>query len=178
MAEKTTIARPYADAIFELAQASGDYKSWSDMLADAAEVAAHEAMAKVIGNPSIEPADQAAIFAEICGSSLNEQGQNLVKLLGENGRLDVVVEIAALFEELRASAEGTVKADVVSAMDLNDAQKQSIAAALKARLGRDVELNCTVDDSLMGGVQIRAGDLVIDGSVANKLTAMSNTLLH
>lgn len=178
MAEKTTIARPYADAIFEMAQAKGDYKSWSDMLAVAVEAAANEDMGKVIGNPNIESADQAAIFTDVCGSALDEQGKNLIKLLGENGRLDVVAEIAALYEELRATAEGTIQADVVSASELSDVQKQSIAAALKARLGRDIELNCSTDDSMLGGVQIRAGDLVIDGSVATKLSAMSNALLH
>lgn len=178
MAEKTTIARPYADAIFEMAQAKGDYKSWSDMLAVAAQAAANADMSKVIGNPSIEAADQAAVFIEVCGSVLNDQGKSLIKLLGENGRLDVMAEIAALYEELRATAEGTVQADVVSAAQLSDAQKQSIAAALKARLGRDVEMNCSTDESLLGGVVIRAGDLVIDGSVASKLNAMGHALLH
>lgn len=178
MAEKTTIARPYAEAIGEMAKAQGDYKSWSDMLAVATELAANDDMGKLIGNPNVTREQLVDIFNDVCGDKLNQQGKNLIALLAENDRLNVLAEIAALYEELRASAEGAIQAEVTSAMDLSDAQQSAIAAALQKRLGREVTLVSKKDESLIGGVIIRAGDLVIDGSAAGKLAALGTTLLH
>ncbi len=178
MAELTTIARPYAQAIFALAKEQSDLKGWSAMLQNAALVAADPEMIKLIDSPRLEKADLAQLFVDVCGSTLNDFGKNMVHVLADNDRLALLPEIAALYEVERASAEGTVQAEVVSATPLSEAQKQGIAGALTKRLGRDVVLDCKVDETLLGGAIIRAGDMVIDGSVVTKLSKLGSTLLH
>jgi F-type H+-transporting ATPase subunit delta len=178
MAENITIARPYAQAIFSLAQEQSDLKGWSDMLAFAAAVAADPEMVTVIASPSFDSSQLADLFIEICGDKLNDAGKNMIRVLAENDRLSVLPEVAELFEAERAAVEGTVVAEVTSATALNDAQQQSIAEALKKRLGRDVTLECKIDESLLGGAIIRAGDVVIDGSVVGKLEKLATALAH
>jgi len=178
MAEKRTIARPYAQAVFAIAEEQNALKAWSEMLAAAATVAAHPDVLPLYGNPRFDRDALAGLFLDICGDALSERGRNLIKVLAENDRLMVLPEIAALYETARAEAESTVKAQVVSATTLSDAQKQTIAEALKRRLGRDVSLECSVDEALVGGAIIRAGDLVIDGSVVGKLERLRSQLLH
>lgn len=176
MAEKTTIARPYALAIFKLASEQKNLKGWSDMLKLAAAVAADPEMDKVIGNPALSKGQVADMVIAICGDKLNDAGKNSIRVLAENGRLEFLPEIAALFEVERASAEGTLNAEVTSAFDLTDAQKKDLAAALKKRFGREISLSCTTDKSLLGGAIIRAGDVVIDGSAVGKLEKLSSEL--
>ncbi len=178
MAEKTTIARPYAQAILALAKEQNALQQWSDMLQFASVVAADEEMAALIASPKLSGEQTAELFLDICGDKLNEHGQNMIRVLAENDRLDVLAEITALFEIERAQSEGTVEAQVVSAVELNDAQKSSITDSLKKRLGRDVTLNCSVDASIVGGAIIRAGDVVIDGSVLGKLEKLATALKH
>lgn len=178
MAENITIARPYAQAIFSLAQEQGDLKGWSEMLQFAAAVAADEEMVAVIDSPRFDSGQLADLFIEICGDKLNDAGKNMVRVLAENDRLNVLPEVAELFEAERAAVEGTIVAEVTSATQLNDAQQQSIAEALKKRLGRDVTLECQIDESLLGGAIIRAGDVVIDGSVVGKLEKLTSALAH
>lgn len=175
MAEKTTIARPYAEAIFELAKQKGELKGWSEKMELLSDIASNDDMAMVIANPDMGE-HVVALFQDIAGDKLDASGLNLVKLCAENGRLDVLPEVAAIFEEFKAEEESTVVAEVTSAIALNDEQKSNIAAALKKRLERDVTIVETVDDSLIGGVIIRAGDLVIDGSAANRLETLGNAL--
>lgn len=177
MAEKTTIARPYALAVFSLAKEQGNLAGWSDMLQLAASVVANEQMAAVIGNPEIK-SQAAAILTDVCGDKLNDNGKNMINVLAENDRLSCLPEIAEIYEGLRAEEESTVVAEVISAVEMSDAQKESIAAALKARLGREVSLECSTDESLLGGAVIRAGDVVIDGSVVSRLESMSHQLMH
>jgi F-type H+-transporting ATPase subunit delta len=178
MAENITIARPYAQAIFSLAQEQGDLKGWSEMLQFAAAVAADEEMVAVINSPRFDSGQLADLFIEICGDKLNDAGKNMVRVLAENDRLTVLPEVAELFEAERAAVEGTIVAEVTSATQLNAAQQQSIAEALKKRLGRDVTLECQIDESLLGGAIIRAGDVVIDGSVVGKLEKLTSALAH
>lgn len=175
MAEKTTIARPYAEAVFELAKQNGELKSWSEKMELLSAIASNDDMAMVIANPDMGQ-HVVALFQDIAGDKLDASGLNLVKLCAENGRLDVLPEVAAIFEEFKAEEESTVVAEVTSAFALNDEQKSNIAAALKKRLERDVTIVETVDDSLIGGVIIRAGDLVIDGSAATRLETLGNAL--
>jgi len=175
MAEKTTIARPYAEAVFELAKDKGDLKSWSDKMELLSAIASNDDMAMVIANPDMGE-HVVALFKDIAGDKLDESGMNLVKLCAENGRLDVLPEVAAIFEEFKAEEESTVVAEVTSAIALNDEQKSNIAAALKKRLEREVTIVETVDESLIGGVIIRAGDLVIDGSATTRLESLGNAL--
>jgi F-type H+-transporting ATPase subunit delta len=173
MAELSTIARPYAEAVFSLASEESKLGDWSDMLALAATVAADADMQTLIGNTNINKAQLTGLFLDICGDKLTEQGKNLIKVLVENRRLVVLPEIASQFEALKAEAEKTVDAEVISAFEVSQTQQQQIADQLKQRLGREVSLTCRVDESLLGGVVIKAGDLVIDGSAVGQIHKLS-----
>ncbi len=178
MAELTTLARPYAKAVFGL---TGDDKSraaWSERLAALAEVVAHEEVRDLLGNPRVETEQLVALVTAAAGKALDGEGENLVRLLAANRRLTLVAEIAAIYERLRAEAEGIVDVEVISAQPLEKAQQDKIAAALGKRLGREVRLHCREDESVVGGAVIRAGDLVIDGSVRGQLERLSGALVH
>ncbi len=177
MAENSTIARPYAQAAFDIAQEKGDLKSWSDMLQLIAAVSSDAVMGDMIGNPSIEREKITEIIVDVCGDNLNDMAKNFVKVLAENGRLNVATEIAQSYEVHRAEAEKTVEAEVTSAFPLSDTQIKSVSDALKKRLGREVNLVTKIDESIVGGAIIRAGDLVIDGSVNGQLEKLANTLI-
>jgi len=174
--ERTTLARPYAEAVFRLAREQKTLAGWSEMLQLASAVAADPQMTRLIDNPRIPRARFVDFFLDVCGKKLDKDGANFVRLLTENHRLALLPEIAALYEALRAEAETRVEAEVVSATAVSDAQLKTIAAALKKRLGRDVTLATRLDPSLVGGIVIRAGDLVIDGSVRGKLGALATHL--
>jgi len=176
MAEKTTVARPYAQAIFDLARSRKELPHWSEMLRLAAAVAADARVSALAGNPRVAKDDLAKLLLSICGDKLNQDGQNLIRLLVENDRLDVLAEIAGLYEVYRAEAERTLEAQVISAFPVDEAQKQQIAAMLKKRLGREVTLSCETDKGLLGGAIIRAGDIVIDGSVTGQLAKLQLAL--
>ncbi len=176
MAEKTTIARPYAQAVFELAQARKELPRWSETLQMAAALVSDERVGALVGNPRVSKTQLAELIVSIGGERFSEQAQHLLHLLVENGRLSVLPEIAALYETYRADAERTVEAQLISAFAVDEAQKQQVAAALKKRLGRDVTVSCQVDESLLGGAIIRAGDLVIDGSVIGQLAKLEVAL--
>lgn len=176
MAEITTIARPYAQAVFSLAEEQKDLKSWSETLQLAAAIASDADMQGLIGNPSVDNERLAAIFIDICGDKINDHAKNLINVLAENGRMAALPEISSQFEELKAEAESTVQAEMIAAFDVSDSQQKAIIAALKKRLGRDVTLTCKTDDTLLGGAIIRAGDLVIDGSVAGQLEKLTTAL--
>lgn len=178
MAEKSTIARPYAVAAFELAKEQNDLASWSDMLDFAAVVAMDDTMQSYIGNPAIEQDTLTRLLLEVCGDTLNALGQNFMKVLVANKRLNVLPQIARLYNELRAEAEKTVDAEVISAFPLSDAQQSSLIEGLKRRLGREVKLTSKVDENLLGGAIVRAGDLVIDGSVSGQLDKLATSLMH
>jgi len=177
MAEKSTIARPYAQAAFDIAKETGDLKSWSEMLQVIAAVSSDAAMSDMISNPSIEREKIVEIIVDVCADKLNDTGKSFVKVLAENGRLNVAVEIAQGYEEHRAEAEKTVEAEVTSAFPLNETQISSVKDALKKRLGREVNLVTKIDESIVGGAIIRAGDLVIDGSVNGQLEKLANSLM-
>jgi F-type H+-transporting ATPase subunit delta len=182
MAETTTVARPYARAAFELAQAKkGGLKRWSDTLRIAAVVAADENMRLALASPRLSTEEKADLFLGICaaindGKDVFKDGRNFIKLLAENHRLYTIPEIATIFEELRKEAEKSVQAQIISAYPITDAQRNSIAKGLKAKLNRDVVLECAVDESLISGAIIRAGDLVIDGSARGQLAKLATTL--
>jgi F-type H+-transporting ATPase subunit delta len=178
MAEFTTIARPYAQAVFRMAQQEQALPRWSDMLGLIAHIAADPAVRKLLDNPRMTPDQLAELFIDVCGERLNEAGRNLIRVLAEARRLVVLPEIFGLFEQLKNAAEGAIQAQLITAFPATDAQKQTIAAALKQRFGRDVQLEYITDPSLMGGAVVRAGDLVIDGSVRGKLARLGTALNH
>jgi len=178
MAEKSTIARPYAVAAFGLAKENNELAKWSDMLGFAAVAVTDKAMQDFVNNPKIEQDMLTRLMLEVCGDQLNELGQNFIKVLIVNKRLNVLPEIAVLYNDLRAEAEKTVEAEVISAFPLTDAQQSNLIEGLKKRLGREVSLVSKVDENLLGGAIVRAGDLVIDGSVSGQLSKLETMLLH
>jgi len=178
MAEKQTLARPYAEAVFELAKGQNRLKNWSDMLGFIAAVAADERMMRIAGDPRVDRAGFLDLFLGVCEQRVDEQGANFVRLLVDNRRLALLPEIVAQYEALKAEAEARVEATVISAFPLEAAQLGSLGAALKRRLGREVNLTAQVDQALLGGVVIRAGDLVIDGSVRGRLADLASHLSH
>lgn len=173
MAEIQTLARPYAEAVFELARARNDLESWSGMLTLIATVAADANMTRLAHDPRVEHARFLALFLDICDQQLDEAGANFVHLLIDNKRLELLPEIVTQFEALKTEAEGRMEATVVSAFPLEAAQIKTLGDALKRRFGRDVNLMIQVDKTLLGGVVIRTGDLVIDGSVRGRLADLA-----
>jgi F-type H+-transporting ATPase subunit delta len=178
MAEKSTLARPYAQAIFAIADEQKRLSEWSQMVGLAALVVEDPAMAALIGNPRVSDDRLVALIIDICADGLDKLGQDMIRVLAENDRLDVLPEISVQYEAYRAEAEKVVQAQVTSAYPVTEAQQQSIITALKQRLGREVSLECQVDESLLGGAIIRAGDTVIDGSVTGHLDRLTHTLSH
>lgn len=176
MAEQVTVARPYAQAIFALAQADDDLPRWSEMIGLLVEIVSIGEVWRVINSPRVTRGTIAEVLGDAGGDRFTEKFRNFIAVLAENRRLGVIPEIAALYEHLRADAESRIKAEVVAAQELSEEQKAKIAAALRKRLGREVELSCSTDAHLLGGAVIRAGDLVIDGSARGKLQKLAAAL--
>ena len=175
MSELTTVARPYAKAAFDFAVESQAVSEWNDMLFFASEVAKNgEIVAFLSGSHSPEVTSD--LFIKVCGEQLNEKGQNLVKVMAENGRLVALPAVAELFEELKAQYENEIEVDVTSATEISAAQQEGLAAALEKRLARKIKLNCNIDSAVVGGLLIKAGDTVIDATVRGKLERLSNVL--
>ena len=175
MSELTTIARPYAKAAFDYAVEQKATDQWLQMLAFAAEVSSNETVAELLSG-SMAANSIADIFVNVCGDQLDDKGQNLIKLLAENGRLKVLPEILALFVELKSDFDSEIEVKTTSATELDDAQKQQLSGSLEKRFGRKVQLVCSVDATLVAGLVIEAGDTVIDGSVRSKLGRLATTL--
>ena len=178
MSEFTTAARPYAKASFEVAQAEAKQAAWSDALQFIEAVVSNDEFAAVIDSPTLGAAAIGDILIDICADKLSDTQRNFVKALAENSRLALLPEIVVLFEELHAQAENTVEATATSAYQLTDAQIQSMTDALKKKLGCEVSLTTAVDASLIGGVVIQAGDLVIDGSTKAKIGSLTQAVSH
>lgn len=175
MSELTTIARPYAKAAFELAVEKGSVAQWFEMLQFAGQVASDAQVKAILGNlPSASA--QADVIIKVCAEQLNEQGQNLIKLMAENERLAALPDVAELFAELKAEFDKEIDVTVVSATELAAAQQEQLGAALEKRFARKVKLNCSVDATVLGGLVIRAGDTVIDGSVRGQVDRLAATL--
>jgi F-type H+-transporting ATPase subunit delta len=172
----TTIARPYAEAIFARAQETDQVGAWSDALALLAALAENDEMARQIANPNVPREQIRDILLSIAGDEIPAEAQNLVRLLAANHRLAVIVEIARLFEVLRVRQQGIRQVHIRSAYAVNAAQQKSLAAVLKERLGAEVELTVEKDPDLIGGIEIRAGDLVIDGTVRGRLHKLATEL--
>ena len=176
MADRITIARPYARAAFAEAQADGGLPAWSAALATAAQVVGDERVHALLGDPHVTPEQLTALVADLAGPGLGEHGRNFVATLATNGRLAFLPEISALFDELRDDAEGVADVTVTSAVALDAAQQQVLSAALARRLRRTIRLHCQTDPQLIGGAVLRAGDLVIDGSLSGRLARIAHEL--
>jgi F-type H+-transporting ATPase subunit delta len=176
MAERATIARPYARAAFAYAQENAKLDSWSAWLGTARAVVQSDEYQSLESSPGIRTSQLVELIAGVCGGALDSNGRALLDLLAENGRVDYLPEIAGHFEELKSEAQNVADVEIVSAVALNDAQQQRLAGALRKRLRRDVRLHLSVDPSLIGGAVVRSGDLLIDGSLASKLERLGTDL--
>ena len=178
MAESITVARPYTKAAFETALAQGDLGSWSEFLNMAAAVVADPSLAQVLDNPELTAAEKAQLVTDVVNGShpVSQQAQNFLNLLAENKRLSLLPEVSSLYEALKANQEQSVDVSIVSAFDLGNEQQDKLAQALSAMLSREINITSTTDASLLGGVIVHAGDLVIDGSVKGKLGKLAEAM--
>lgn len=184
MADNNTIARPYARAVFELANDAGDLTPWSESLDVASQLLVDGQVVEYLSNPAFSNDRRLQFLTGLftkAGSNLlagdNKQGTNFLKLLLEYGRVGALPEIAAHFETLKAQVENVVDVTVTSATELNQEQQDEISSALRKRLGRDVILETEIDENLIGGAVIKAGDVVIDGSLRARLEGLANALI-
>ena len=175
MSELTTVARPYAKAAFDFAVEKGAIEQWQQMLAFAAEVTLNPDMKNVLSS-AMASEQLAQLFINICDEQLDENGQNLIKVLAENQRLVALPAISDLFDALKADYEKEIEVQVTAATELTEAQQTALSASLEKRLARKVKLHCNVDAALVAGMVIKAGDTVIDGSIKSKLSRLSDAL--
>jgi F-type H+-transporting ATPase subunit delta len=184
MAENITLARPYAQALFDTARESGALAQWSAALNGLAQVARDAGAHRYLANPGLTDAERVAFLVSVLAGAVDDggvlasqPGQNFLRLAAENDRLDVLVEIAERFDILKAQAERTIQVSIVTATPIDAELAQRIGQSLEKRLGRGVELNLSVDPDLIGGAVIRAEDQVIDGSVRSRLQSLSQALV-
>jgi F-type H+-transporting ATPase subunit delta len=175
MSSALTLARPYARAAFELARSHAALAEWAGKLAFAAQVASDPRATALFGDPRMSKSDLASLFLQE-GESADSPFNHFVQLLADNGRLPVLPEIGALFEELKLESERVLKVRVRSAAPIEDAEVAKLKEALKRRFGRDIEVSQSVDASLIGGAIIDAGEVVIDGSVSGRLSRLEQAL--
>jgi F-type H+-transporting ATPase subunit delta len=176
MAELSTIARPYAEAAFRLADAQGKLAEWSAALANLAAVAADGRVRAAVSDPNLPAAKVAGLIISILAGKLSGDAENFVRVLADNGRLGVLTEIRTHFEALKNEREGTVEAEVYTAFEMDQGQVADLVSRLEKNTGRKVKARVSVDKSLIGGVKLVIGDKVIDGSARAQLSALENAL--
>ncbi len=176
MSELTTLARPYAKAAFEIALDQKNLSGWSEMLGFLSLVSKDAAIATLLDSPSITREKVATAVLSVAKEQLNDHGCNFVRQLAANGRLELLPEILALFEMHKADYEKTVEVELTSAIKLTEQQLTEFSNRLESKLGRKVNINCHIDLNVMGGLIIRAGDLVIDASIRGKLNELADSL--
>ena len=176
MSEYQTIARPYAQAVFELAQASSNFQPWSEVLAWAAVIAADDEVKELVQNPRVERDALAQLLEDILADRMFQEAKAFLRLVIQNRRVLALPNIASQFEAMRAEAEGTIEAELISALHVGEDQRDKLAQSLSQRLGREVSLQVTQDPHLIGGAVLRAGDLVIDASVKGRLQKLAANL--
>jgi F-type H+-transporting ATPase subunit delta len=177
MAELSTLARPYAKAVFELARDEGKLAEWSTLLAGIATAVQDKSVAAAIGHPAIGRGQLADVLVQVMGGDTTAEGKNLLRLLAEYNRLKLAPAIAEQFEALRAEHERRVEVEISTAAPVEAAQQQALVAAVKKKLNRDVNVEWKIDASLIAGAQIRAGDTVIDGSISGELARLRQALV-
>lgn len=176
MAELTTLARPYAKAAFLFAQEKQALAQWETMLSTAAAVVADAQVRTALDNPAQSGAQKAALLAELCGDVVDAPFGNFLTQLAEHKRLPLLGAIGALFHQLLSAEQAFADVELVSAQPLDDGAEAGLVAALKKRLGVEIRVSKQIDSSLIGGVLIRAGDTVIDGSVRGRLNKLAEQL--
>jgi F-type H+-transporting ATPase subunit delta len=176
MAEPITVARPYAEAVFALAQEQNALPVWAEMLRTASAVAGDARVSTALDNPRLPVAAKESLFLAICGDKLNADGKNLIRVLLEADRLALLPEVRQLFEALKDAAGGLARAQIMSAFPIADAELNGLRSALERRFGKKIEATVSIDPQLIGGAKIVVGDTVIDASVQGELRAMANHL--
>jgi F-type H+-transporting ATPase subunit delta len=176
MAELSTLARPYAKAAFQVAVQDGTLESWSKMLALSAAVSVDATVSVMLADPSLSSEQLASTFLGVCGDEIDSKGSNFVYLLTENKRIRLLPEISEQFNALKANQEKTIDVEVTTAYELSSDTLAKLTQSLKNKLECDVKLNTNVDQSLIGGAVIRAGDTVIDSSVRGKLVKLAESM--
>ncbi len=177
MAEPSTIARPYAEAAFRLADAQGKLADWSAVLAGIAAAVRDKQVAAAIGHPAVGRGQLADVLIQAMGGKATDHAKNLLRLLSEYDRLKLAPAIAAQFEALRAEHEKRVDVEIVSAAPVEAAQQKALVDAVRRKLDRDVNVQWKTDPSLIAGAQVRAGDTVIDGSISGELARLRQALV-
>jgi F-type H+-transporting ATPase subunit delta len=178
MAELSTLARPYAKAAFEFARDNDALAQWSETLSLAAQITQQQQVAQLLSSPSLTSGQMAETFGGLLGDDLTTKAANFIGALAMNKRLLLLPYISEQFQALKAQQEQTVNVEVTSAFELSEAEAAQLTKALSANLSREVNLSSTVDTNLIGGVVVRAGDMVIDGSVRNKLAQLTDAMSH
>jgi F-type H+-transporting ATPase subunit delta len=176
MADRLTIARPYAKAAFACAKADGRLDSWSGALARAAQAVGDVRVRALFGSPKTSAAQLAEFISGIAGSELDAKGRNFIALVAEAKRLPFLPEMAQIFDQLKADAERVIEVGITSAAPMGAGEEAKLVAALTKRFDRKVKVQSSVDASLIGGAVVRAGDLTIDGSVRAKLARLAQEL--
>ena len=177
MAELATIARPYAGAVFALAKSEGSLEGWSRMLGVVAATSSHPTVQVLLESPDMPAQAKAFRLAEICGDELDDRGKKFLQSLADNDRLGLVDEIRAQFEILKAEEEKSLDVEVITAFELSEQQASALKSALNNKFQKEISIESRVDQGLIGGAIIRAGDVVIDGSVRGKLNKLAETLV-
>ena len=176
MAELTTIARPYAEAAFDLARGANALPAWSEMLRVGGAVVADKRVAAALDNPKLTAGDKESLVLSICGDQLTADGRSFIRVLVEAGRLALLPEVATLFDALKDREDGVAKATIESAFPLAGNDLTELTAALEKRFGKKIEATVEVKPELIGGARITVGDSVIDGTVQGQLHAMAASL--
>jgi F-type H+-transporting ATPase subunit delta len=176
VADRATIARPYARAAFAHANGARQLAAWSKLLGASAIGAKDPRVARLIGNPHVTGDELVALLGGLSGDAAGDGGKNFLRALAENGRLTLLPEIAEQYEQLRADVENVVDVEVVAAREIAAPQQKRLEAALAKRLGRAVRMHTRIDETLIGGAVVRAGDLVIDGSLKGRLERLGSAL--
>ena len=176
MSELTTAARPYAKAVFEIAEATGSLDTWSEQLGLMASIVSADGSASLLESPKASASQKVDMFVEVASGNLNEQSINLLKSLGENNRFALLPDMSSLYEELKSESQGEVEGELIAAAAVSQEQESAIVTALEKRLGRKVKLVTKINESLLGGAVIRVGDLVIDGSLQGRFQTLKSNL--
>ena len=176
MSELATLARPYAEAIFKRAKEADSAAKWSDSLAFISAVVNDEIISAAADNPKISKENLLNLMLDICNGQVDQEGENFLKLLVHNNRLKLARHIATIYEQFRAEDEGYVDVEVSTAFSLSEDEEKNLASTLENTLKKRVHLNVKEDQSLIGGVLIRAGDRVIDGSIKGQLQQLAKRL--
>ena len=176
MTDFTTAARPYANAVYDTASESNTIDSWGEALTNLAAVVSDAQMSKLLESPDLGKAEKGELIIKVLGDNLTDKQQNLVKLMAENSRLKLMPDVLEQFEVARAKAENKIEAEITSAFELSDQQISELVNTLKNKLGSDITVTTSIDESLIGGVIIKAGDTIIDASMKSQLDSLALSL--